>query len=154
VHLHYNKMRGPGFEPMTFQIERITTPKLTDSKGRLIPTVRLGLISDSDESRRSDKRVEDENRVLAEYLAEPNLSLADIAIRLGWTFANGDPAKSRVQRIVERVAKAKPSLLKQRRNDKYELTEHGKTVARAAALEFAQIERQQSERAQQTALEF
>jgi hypothetical protein len=141
VRLHHNKMRGPGFEPMTFAIDKIATPKLTDSKGRMIPTVRMVPITDSQETTQADRRVEDEDRVLARLLADSNLSLAEIATGLGWLFPNGDPAKSKVQKIVEKLAKQKQPLLKPTRN-------------RTATLEFAQRERQAAEKIQQTAMEF
>jgi replicative DNA helicase len=39
ITLHYTgKIRGPGFEPITFRLDKITTTQLTDSQGRLIPT--------------------------------------------------------------------------------------------------------------------
>ena len=40
IELWHNKMRGPGFEPLTFKLETISCDRLIDTKGRNIPTVR------------------------------------------------------------------------------------------------------------------
>ena len=64
VELHHNKIRGPGFEPMTFRIERITTTELMDSKGRLIPTVKVVLVSEHEEAAREQKTRNEEDQLL------------------------------------------------------------------------------------------
>jgi hypothetical protein len=50
IEMSHNKMRGPGFEPMTFKLETLTSPKLVDKKGREIPTVQAVLISEAEEN--------------------------------------------------------------------------------------------------------
>ena len=40
---------------MTFRIERITTTELMDSKGRLIPTVKVVLVSEHEEAAQKQK---------------------------------------------------------------------------------------------------
>jgi hypothetical protein len=135
VELHHNKIRGPGFEPMMFKLDRFSTPKLVDASGRPMPTVRAVHVSQADEDKQSDRAREDEDRVLARLLAFPNLSMAEIAIGLGWTFKSGEAAKSRVQRAVDRLKGEKPALILKKR-DKWTLTEKGKEAARIAALRF------------------
>lgn len=138
IELHHNKIRGPGFEAMSFKLERITTSNLVDSKGRMLPTVRAVAISRSEESTQEKKTRDDEDRVLAALLSNPDASMADIAEGCGWTFASGEPAKSRVRRAINRIdTSAKPKLLRKNR-EKWELTEEGKTAARRAALDFEQ----------------
>jgi hypothetical protein len=137
IRLHHNKMRGPGFEPMTFQLEPITTPKLVDTKNRLIPTVRAVPITMHAEEQQQDKAEDEERAVLAAYLqiGSQRPSIADVARHLKWLAGNGEPHKSKVHRVVERLIKGrKPPLMSQTRNEKYQLTEAGKALARDYAL--------------------
>lgn len=138
VELHHNKIRGPGFEPMSFRLEPIRTDRLVDSKGRLLPTVRAVWLSEADEDRQTSKAHDDEDRVLVELLKmtdDERVSQAGIAKRLEWFFTDGEPAKSRVQRVLDRLEKSKSPLV---RNDRgqYVLTEKGKESARKAALKI------------------
>jgi hypothetical protein len=137
VQLHHNKIRGPGFEPMTFKLEKFTTPKLVDAKGRPIPTVRVIHAAQSDEDRQASRARDDEDRILVRLLGFPNLSMAEIAIGAGWTFKGGEAAKSRVQRAIDRLSKEKPALVVKKR-EKWILTEKGKEAARLAAIRFEQ----------------
>jgi hypothetical protein len=137
VQLHHTtKIRGPGFEPMTFKLEKFTTPELVDAKGRMIPTVRAVHVAQADEEQQTTRAREDEDWVLARLLQFPeNNSLAEIAIGLGWTFKSGEVAKSRVQHAIDRLNKEKPALIVKRR-EKWTLTEKGKEAAREAAIRF------------------
>jgi AAA domain len=133
VELHYNKIRGPGFEPMTFKLEKITTTNLTDKKGRLLPTVRAVLISESEEEKQAQHTRGDENKLLAALLKEADRSVADLARACNWTSPNGEPYKSKVHRILERLSKVRPKLVAKVR-DQWALTDAGKEAARNAAL--------------------
>jgi hypothetical protein len=133
VELHYNKIRGPGFEPMTFKLEKITTTNLTDKKGRLLPTVRAMLISESEEESQAQNTRGDEDKLLAALLKDPDRSVADLARACNWTSPNGEPYKSKVHRILERLSKVRPKLVAKVR-DQWALTDAGKKAARNAAL--------------------
>jgi AAA domain len=133
VELHYNKIRGPGFEPMTFKLEKITSPKLTDKKGRLLPTVRAVLISESEEEKQAQHTRTDEDALLAALLKEPDRSIAELARACNWTLQNGEPHKSKVYRFLEKLSKGKPKLVTKNR-DRWALTEAGKSAARKASL--------------------
>jgi hypothetical protein len=133
VELHHNKIRGPGFEPMTFRIEKITTPKLIDSKGRMLPTVRAVPISDQEEEAQSQQVREDEDRLLMALLKDSDCSIADLARSCGWILQNGEPHKSKVYRSFDRLEKAK---LAKKKRGRWMLTEDGKGIAREAALRF------------------
>jgi hypothetical protein len=137
VQLHHNKIRGPGFEPMTFKLEKFTAPKLVDTKGRPIPTVRAIPAAQQDEDSQTGRARDDEDRILVRLLAFPHLSMAEIAIGLGWTYKTGEAAKSRVQRALDRLIKEKPALVAKKR-EKWILTEKGKEAARLAAFRFDQ----------------
>jgi hypothetical protein len=133
IELHHNKIRGPGFEPIAFRLETIRTPKLTDAKGRMLPTVRAVAITDTDEDRVKDKTRDDEDRALALRLKHgetDTLSYAQIADELSWFAADGSPAKMRVMRTHERLERA--NLFRHERGQ-WLLTEKGKVAARKAA---------------------
>ncbi len=71
---HTGKLRGPGFEPMTFRLEKITCDALVDKKGRHIPTVRAVAISESDKDDLARATRSNEDRLLAAML-EPGRSV-------------------------------------------------------------------------------
>jgi AAA domain len=136
VELHHNKIRGPGFEPISFKLEPIRTDTLTDAKGRQIPTVRAVAISQAEEDQQTDRQHGDEDRVLAERLKFPDdehVSLSQIAENCSWVGMDGTPLKKRAQRVFERLENANPSLAKRDRGA-WRLTEKGKEAARKAAL--------------------
>jgi hypothetical protein len=130
VELHYNKIRGPGFEPMTFRIERITSTDLTDSKGRLIPTAKAVVISEHEEAAEKQDARNDENKLLVALVANPDHSIADLARDCGWmSQSTGEPQKSKVHRILEKLKASKPKLVTKER-DRWMPTEEGKQAAR------------------------
>jgi len=149
VALHHNKMRGPGFEPMTFRLETIRTDRLVDAKGRQIPTVRAVWASQSEEDEQAAGLHKDDEQVLAARIFfgdEPVPSVAQIATHCGWFFTDGvTPFKTRVTRSLERLEKAKPHALVYRDRGRIFLTEKGKEAARKATLKLAQNERTQKE---------
>ena len=136
VELHHNKIRGPGFEPILLRLEKITCQRLVDAKGKQITTVRAVVASEIDAQREEHRVVEDEDRGMIVMLAEPDLSVAEIADRCHWFYGNGDPDKSRVQRMLGRLEK--DHLVKKIRT-KWQLTENGKVIARKTALRADRI---------------
>jgi len=127
IELHHgDKFRGPGFEPITFRIEKITTPKLVDSKGREIPTIHAVAISEAEEEREAGNVQQEEDRLLAELLANPNRSVADLARACGFTLANGEPHKSKLHRRLSGLEDDK--LIKNKRR-RWVLTDEGKAAA-------------------------
>jgi hypothetical protein len=127
--LWHNKMRGPGFEPMMFRLEKIITTALIDSKGRPIPSVRAVAVSDGDQEAAAKHARSDEDAVLVAMLT-PGRSLAALAQACNWTFANGDPAKTRVQRRLAGLAKS--GLVRPGRGGSWELTDKGRKAAELA----------------------
>jgi hypothetical protein len=126
VELHHNKIRGPGFEPMTFRIERIKTVKLMDSKGRLIPTLKVVLVGEHEEAAQQQKIWNEEDQLLAALAENSDRSLADLARACDWVWQNGEPAKSKVERVLKRLKVAK--LVNQLRG-RWVLTAEGKKAA-------------------------
>lgn len=132
VELHHNKIRGPGFEPITFRLEKITTPALIDKKGRQVPTVRAVAFSEHEEAQTSLHAREDEDRLLVAMRGNADCSVADLARTCGWILQSGEPYKSKVHRLLERLDKSKPKLLKKGRGDRWQLTEEGARAAENA----------------------
>lgn len=135
VVLDYTKLRGPAFQPVSFQLKPIKTPRLVDIKGRQFPTIEAVVVSTAEEQAAQDRDTEDEDRVIATMLALPVGSLADWAERLQWFDGTGAPYKMRVQRIINRLDKEKPRLVRKQRK-LWVLTDEGKEQARKAALTF------------------
>ena len=128
LELWHGKMRGAGFEPITFRVEKITTTALTDSKGRLIPTVRAVPVTQHEEETEAHCARSDEDELLVAML-ESGRSVAQLATACGWTLQNGDPYKSKVHRVMQRLLRS--GLVKSHR-DTWQLTDPGKNAAKAA----------------------
>ena len=131
VDLSYTKMRGPGFEPITFKLETIWPPKLVDAQGRQLPTVRAVPVGAIAEQEQADKLRDDEDRVLTALMFRPFASFAVICEHLHWLNDKGEPLKGRAQRALARLEKAKPMLVKRKREGP-ELTDEGKKIASKA----------------------
>ena len=128
IELSHNKMRGPGFDPISFRLDKITTTRLVDAQGRLIPTVRAVPITQAEEETKEAGAEDEENQILRiMLLAKPEVpSMADIGKRLDWT-------KAKVQRAIERIKDYEPKLIRKKRNQ-WILTELGEAEARSAGL--------------------
>ena len=85
----------------------MTSEKIRDSKGRLIPTVIAKTLSDTERREAEASSRGDEDGVLGILAENDHLSMVALATSLGWTTHAGEPNKSKVQRLVERLKKAK-----------------------------------------------
>jgi len=151
IELHHSKMRGPGFEPMTFKLETVKTDRLRDAQGRQLPTVRAVAASQAEEDQQRDRADDDDDKMLIARLNigdEAKMSVADFAKRWGWSFDDGAPAKSRAQRALRRNVENK---LMRNERGQYLLTEKGKEAARKAVL---RMEREQAGSASQAGFDF
>ena len=124
---HTDKLRGPGFEPITFKIEKFTTPKLVDAKGRAIPTLRVVSISEAEQAEQARNIRRDEDKLLVELLKNADRSWADLARACGFVLDNGEPYKSKVRRIADELQSNK--LLKKTRGQRWTLTDQGRKAA-------------------------
>jgi hypothetical protein len=129
--LHWQrKYRGPDFEPMPFELCPVTADLLKDSKGRNLPTVIARALTDAEQQAEAAESRSHEDAVLMLLLDhEEGLPYAAIAKRLRWVNAEGQPNKSRVFRVVDRLVRAK-LLIKERGTPA--LTEKGKAAAKRA----------------------
>ena len=133
VELHHSlKWRGPGFEPLTFRLEKIIAPKLIDAKGQQIPTVRAALVSPHEVEAEQNRGLADEDKLATILLKDPGISIAAIAQIAGWMTASNEPQKSRVHRTILRLEKSKLAV---KNRTSWELTEKGKDLARKIAIQ-------------------
>ena len=70
------KFRGPSFEPMSFRMEGRTCERVTDSKGRLMPSVVALPVSDDDAQQQLEYTIRVEDAVMVAMRNDPNISMA------------------------------------------------------------------------------
>jgi hypothetical protein len=137
VELSYTKMRGAGFEPIQFKLEKILPDTLVDKKGRHIPTIRATTITDvqAQQIKKATRDVED--HVMRAYLANPDSTHADICTANQWLDARGNPLKSKVTRALAVLAKL--GYMRKQRDDEWSLTDKGKDEARKVAIAASRL---------------
>jgi hypothetical protein len=106
VTLHWQqKIRGPDFEPIAFQLKTVTHERLKSTKGKQLRTVIATHLSDArqEEMIKADRNEED--LVLRMIGRNPGTSSAEVARSLGWIDRNknGEPKRWKVFRIVARL---------------------------------------------------
>jgi hypothetical protein len=122
---HTDKLRGPGFEPISLRLETVTTMRLMDKKDRLIPTVRAVWISDAETELATEHARGDEDALLKAMLI-PGQSIAQLAAACGWITSKGDPHKSKADRTMKRLAADK---LVTKKRDTWTLTDAGRKTS-------------------------
>jgi AAA domain-containing protein len=136
VQLHWHrKVRGVDFAPIPFELKPGTTERLTDSKGRPIWTVTARPISTDEQTTITNQVRNDEDRLLVLMNEQPGLSLADMAGALNWSYSNGEPNKTKVDRLQQKLSKQK--LVKKTR-DGWQLTKEGEKAAQETPLARAE----------------
>ena len=131
VQLHWHrKIRGVDFGPISFELKHGQTEKLKDSQGRPIWTVTARPISQDEQTRLDESGHSDEGSVLLLMLEQPGLSMAKMAETQAWFYTDGQPNKSKVDRIIRALAKQK--LVTQNYRGNWELTEQGTEAAASA----------------------
>jgi hypothetical protein len=125
---HTGKLRGPGFEPISFRLERVTCEALIDTKGRMSPTVRAVAITDTDKDDLARTVRSAEDTMLVAILEQPR-PIAALAAACDWVSSSGEPQKSKAHRILKGLEKS--GLVRLHRGT-YELTERGDKAAKAA----------------------
>lgn len=126
---HTGKLRGPGFEPISFRLEPVTCEALVDTKGRMSPTVRAAAITDTDTDDLARTTRSAEDAILVAILEQPR-PIAALATACGWVSSGGTPAKSKAHRILGGLEKS--GHVKKGRGSIYELTDRGDKAAKAA----------------------
>ena len=138
VDLHWHgKFRGPEFDPISFILQAGQTEKLADSKGRRIWTVTAKPVTEGERSALHDTSHAKQDELLALMKAQPKLSLAEQAEKLGWRTSKGEPYKSLVVRTRDALVKSK---LVERVRGEYVVTKLGNKAARDWAPAQAEME--------------
>lgn len=101
------KYRGPDFAPITFLLRTVTHERLKDTKGRTVPTVVAGHLSEASRTELAATARTNEDRLLAALADNGRASLADLAKALGWVFRSGLPNKMLVKRTLAKLKKHK-----------------------------------------------
>jgi hypothetical protein len=108
VEVHWQgKVRGPDFEPLSFELKTVTNELLKDSRGRLMPTVIARSLSDTAKEEISKAGVANADRLLAEIDQDGKASIAELARRCGFISAAGKEQKSTVFRLLKKLKAAK-----------------------------------------------
>lgn len=135
---HTDKLRGPGFDTISLRLETLTTTRLMDKKGRLIPTVRAVWTSEAETERATEDARTDEDTLLKGMLV-PGQSVAQLATACGWLTSKGEPHKSKVDRTMKRLTADK---LVTKKRGTWMLTDAGKKAAETAASEATNRDRE------------
>jgi hypothetical protein len=132
VTLHIlGKFRGPDFAPITFQLQTVTSDRIKDSKGRLMPTVLAKVLSKDEEKEAEQQKSSDEDALLLAIADNPRASFAGLAVALRWVSEKGEN-KAKVKRCSDRLKKDK--LINPDRRGTLCLTEKGKEEAKQIRL--------------------
>ncbi|MBT7486550.1 MAG: AAA family ATPase [Rhodospirillales bacterium] len=122
--LHWQgKLRGPGFEPLDFELKTETSDSVRDTKSRLIPSVAAHPITEEKAQELTNSARSDENQLMDIMDIAPNASQADWCLRLGWLLTSGEPHKSKLHRTMKRLHQDR---MVRNRRGKWSLTSEGK----------------------------
>lgn len=134
VEMHWHgKFRGPDFNSIAFRLTAGTTEKLKDKKGRLIWTVTAAPISEADKATLDSSKRSNQDELLTLLKEQPGLSLAGMAEALGWTYKDGKPNKTMVNRALKALIQDK---LVVKSRGQYTITKAGKNEADNIVPEF------------------
>jgi hypothetical protein len=127
ITLHWQgKFRRPNFDPIHFQLKTRELDVYRDRKGRPVRSVVAVPIDDTQVEVLAQVDWTDENRLLFEMLKTPDGSVAQWARSCAWTTPEGEPAKSKVHRLLTRLDSDK---LVRNVRGKWVLTKDGRTEA-------------------------
>ena len=122
--LHWQgKFRGPEFEPLTFEMKTVTSNRVHDANGELMPSVVAEPVSDHRLEMSENKQARDEITLLGIIAKNKNASVKDLAIKCGFINEAGQAQKSKTFRICERLIEDK---LVERVRGKFRITAKGK----------------------------
>jgi hypothetical protein len=123
------KFRGPGFEPIAFELISLSTDKIKDSKGRQIPTVMAQPLTERENAAKVSAVRSDQDVLMVVMLDNEGASIAALAEKAKWLTATGLPHKSKVHRILTAL---KRDRIVDNKRGTWALTEPGKKEAKQA----------------------
>lgn len=128
VEVHWTgKLRGPGFEPLAFRLERRTSSAVADAKGRLIQSIVAVPMGETDVQKAQSAQLSEQDHVLETMLHHSRGSLATWCEHMGWMNAAGEPLKAKMQRRLSELVEA--GLATKVRGGRYALTRKGRAEA-------------------------
>lgn len=121
-----HKIRGPDFEAIRFELKVRDIPMHAGWDGKPAKTVVAVPITDAQAEVMQHRQLNDENRLLRVMRAAPGGSIATWAEQLQWLTPKGDPLKSKVSRLLDRL---KGDKLAKKYRGKWTLTDAGRKAA-------------------------
>jgi RecA-family ATPase len=122
--LHWQgKIRGADFQPVNFCLRQVKLTEKTDAKGRPFVSIAATLQTTEQAETAVTQATTDENTVLEWLRRTPGITLADIAINVGWVGETGVPNKAKVHRLLKSLDRNK---LVRNWRGKWQITEAGK----------------------------
>jgi hypothetical protein len=109
---------------VNFSLVPVTLRDLTDQRGRPITSVVATLQTETEAERVFANARTDENTVLEWLRRNPGISMRDIARNCGWVSDKGVENKGKVHRLLVKMSKEKPALVRQHRG-KWVITNAG-----------------------------
>ena len=123
-----NKFRGAPVA-LNFVKQLVESDVVLDTKGRRVPVPFYRLVDDEEAERQRRQDWTEENRLIYEMSLNATGSQSDWAKSCQWFSKDGDPRKDKVNRLLRRLEKARPPLVKQSRAGRWSLTDAGKKEA-------------------------
>ena len=128
VELSHNKMRGPGFDPMLFKLEKFTNDALNDPDSEKQNWTVRAIVAPAEEAEVQISRLrDDEDCCMVAYLAVPGMPFSNLNEVWGWS------GTARPARAFERLKAAK---LAEKQRNKWQLTNKGLETARKLPVEL------------------
>ena len=128
IELHWSgKYRGASFQPVLFEISVVSSERVQDAKGRLIPSVMVTLTDNATLDNMEDAEADNEDQVLLLLDITPGMSQSKMAEALGWVSEFGHD-KAKVNRCLAKLVLHR--LAEKNRRGKYSLTEKGRQDAK------------------------
>jgi hypothetical protein len=123
---HADKWRGVTFESMAFELRTVTSERLKDAKGREIPSVVALPVTEIMAERQADVATENGKTAMRLIHTHKGISITGIAKAAGWIWPDGSPAKSKAQKVCDKLRAAK--LIGKAYGNKLYLTRKGAKV--------------------------
>lgn len=123
ITMHWQgKFRGAEFEALTMELQRFESAAICDNQGRLIPTILAKPLSSTRALQIATENLSHEDKTLLSIETHPAVSIADRCVHIGLILASGKSNKSRMDRILKKLADEK---LIRRFRTNWELTKDG-----------------------------
>jgi len=106
--LHWQgKHRGPDFEPLKMELERFTSARLKDRKGREMPTILAKPVLELRATQIARETLRIEDQLLLNIQDSEELSMRERCVALDILRDDGQPNTGRISRLIERLSKDK-----------------------------------------------